>query len=59
MTGTNALVIQVISGSSGTGFLSPGYSYDAIELDNYPARARRSSRARVVRDAPGPARISI
>jgi hypothetical protein len=26
-------VIRVISGSSGTGFLSPGYSYDAVELD--------------------------
>jgi rhamnogalacturonan endolyase len=33
VTGTNTLVIHVISGSSGTGFLSPGYSYDAIELD--------------------------
>ena len=31
--GANTLVIRVISGSSGTGFLSPGYSYDAVELD--------------------------
>jgi hypothetical protein len=30
----NTLVIHIISGSSGTGFLSPGVSYDAIELDN-------------------------
>lgn len=34
VAGTNTLVIRVISGSSGTGFLSPGYSYDAVELDN-------------------------
>jgi rhamnogalacturonan endolyase len=34
VAGVNTLVIHVISGSSGTGFLSPGYSYDAIELDN-------------------------
>lgn len=34
VVGTNTMVIHVISGSSGTGFLSPGYSYDAIELDN-------------------------
>ncbi len=33
VTGTNTLVIRVISGSTGTGFLSPGYSYDAVELD--------------------------
>jgi len=33
VTGTNTLVIRVISGSSGTGFLSPGYGYDAVELD--------------------------
>jgi rhamnogalacturonan endolyase len=34
VAGTNTMVIRVISGSSGTGFLSPGYSYDAVELDN-------------------------
>jgi rhamnogalacturonan endolyase len=34
VTGTNTLVIRVISGSSGTGFLSPGFSYDAVELVN-------------------------
>jgi rhamnogalacturonan endolyase len=34
VTGTNTLVIRTISGSSGTGFLSPGFSYDAVELDN-------------------------
>jgi len=34
VAGSNTLVIHVISGSTGTGFLSPGYSYDAIELDN-------------------------
>lgn len=33
VAGANTLVIRVISGSSGTGFLSPGYSYDAVELD--------------------------
>jgi rhamnogalacturonan endolyase len=33
VVGTNTLVIRVISGSSGAGFLSPGYSYDAVELD--------------------------
>lgn len=33
VAGTNTLVIRVISGSSGTGFLSPGFSYDAVELD--------------------------
>jgi rhamnogalacturonan endolyase len=32
VAGTNTLVINVISGSSGSGFLSPGYSYDAVEL---------------------------
>jgi rhamnogalacturonan endolyase len=33
VAGANTLVIRVISGSSGTGFLSPGCSYDAVELD--------------------------
>ena len=33
VAGANTLAIRVISGSSGTGFLSPGYSYDAVELD--------------------------
>jgi rhamnogalacturonan endolyase len=32
VTGTNRLTITVISGSGGTGYLSPGYSYDAVEL---------------------------
>jgi len=31
--GWNTLQLSVVSGSSGTGFLSPGYGYDAIELD--------------------------
>jgi rhamnogalacturonan endolyase len=30
--GSNTLTITVISGSSGTGFLSPGVSYDAVDL---------------------------
>jgi rhamnogalacturonan endolyase len=30
--GTNTLSITVISGSSGTGYLSPGYSYDCVEM---------------------------
>ena len=34
VSGTNTMVIHVISGSSGTGFLSPGFSYDAVELDD-------------------------
>jgi rhamnogalacturonan endolyase len=34
VTGANTMVIDVISGSSGTGFLSPGFSYDAVELDD-------------------------
>jgi rhamnogalacturonan endolyase len=34
VAGTNTLVIRVISGSSGSGFLSPGFSYDAVELAN-------------------------
>ncbi|HXM57930.1 MAG TPA: rhamnogalacturonan lyase B N-terminal domain-containing protein [Candidatus Dormibacteraeota bacterium] len=32
VAGTNTMTITVISGSSGSGFLSPGVSYDAIEL---------------------------
>lgn len=32
VAGTNTMTINVISGSSGTGFLSPGMSYDAVEL---------------------------
>jgi rhamnogalacturonan endolyase len=34
VAGTNTLVIRVISGSSGSGFLSPAFSYDAVELVN-------------------------
>jgi rhamnogalacturonan endolyase len=32
-TGTNSLTISVISGSSGTGFLSPNVIFDALALD--------------------------
>ena len=32
VTGTNTLTISVISGSSGTGYLGPGYSYECVEL---------------------------
>ena len=32
VTGTNTMTITAISGSSGSGFLSPGYSYDCVEL---------------------------
>jgi rhamnogalacturonan endolyase len=32
VNGTNTMTITAISGSSGTGFLSPGYSYDSVEL---------------------------
>jgi rhamnogalacturonan endolyase len=32
VAGTNTMTINVISGSGGTGFLSPGVSYDAVEL---------------------------
>jgi rhamnogalacturonan endolyase len=32
VAGTNTMTITVISGSGGTGFLSPGMSYDAVEL---------------------------
>jgi rhamnogalacturonan endolyase len=34
VAGNNTLTITVISGSSGTGFLSPGIALDCIELDN-------------------------
>ncbi len=34
VAGSNTLEIDVISGSSGTGFLSPGMSIDCIELQN-------------------------
>ena len=33
VTGTNTMTLTIISGSSGTGFLSPGVSYDAVEMD--------------------------
>ncbi|HEY0073711.1 MAG TPA: rhamnogalacturonan lyase B N-terminal domain-containing protein [Abditibacteriaceae bacterium] len=33
VVGTNTLTLYVVSGSSGNGFLSPGYSYDCVELD--------------------------
>jgi rhamnogalacturonan endolyase len=33
VAGTNSMTITVISGSGGTGFLSPGISYDSVELD--------------------------
>ena len=33
VAGTNVMTIAVVSGSGGSGFLSPGYSYDAVELD--------------------------
>ncbi len=32
VAGTNTLVITPISGTAGTGFLSPGYAFDAIDL---------------------------
>jgi rhamnogalacturonan endolyase len=32
VAGANTMTITVISGSGGTGFLSPGISYDAVEL---------------------------
>jgi rhamnogalacturonan endolyase len=34
VSGANIMVVQVISGSGGTGFLSPAFSYDAVELDD-------------------------
>jgi rhamnogalacturonan endolyase len=33
VAGSNTMTITVISGSGGTGFLSPGLSYDSVELD--------------------------
>jgi rhamnogalacturonan endolyase len=32
VAGTNRMTITVISGSSGTGYLSPGYGYDCVEM---------------------------
>jgi rhamnogalacturonan endolyase len=32
VTGTNRMTITVISGSSGSGYLSPGMSYDCVEM---------------------------
>lgn len=32
VAGTNKLTINVISGSSGTAYLSPGFSYDALDM---------------------------
>lgn len=32
VSGTNTMTINAISGSSGSGYLSPGYSYDCVEL---------------------------
>ncbi|MBS2966936.1 cellulose binding domain-containing protein [Actinocrinis puniceicyclus] len=32
VAGTNRMTISVISGSSGTAYLSPGYSYDCVEM---------------------------
>jgi rhamnogalacturonan endolyase len=32
VVGQNVLTLTAISGSGGTGFLSPGYAYDAIDL---------------------------
>jgi rhamnogalacturonan endolyase len=32
VTGTNRMTITAISGSSGTGYLSPGYSFDCVEM---------------------------
>lgn len=32
VAGTNTMTITTISGSGGSGFLSPGYSYDCVEL---------------------------
>jgi rhamnogalacturonan endolyase len=30
--GANTLRIDVVSGSTGTGYLSPGFAYDCVEL---------------------------
>lgn len=32
VAGSNTLTIDVVSGTSGTGYLSPGWSYDAVDL---------------------------
>jgi hypothetical protein len=32
VAGTNTMTLAVISGSGGTGYLSPGYSYDCVEM---------------------------
>ncbi|WP_310346995.1 rhamnogalacturonan lyase B N-terminal domain-containing protein [Pelomonas aquatica] len=32
VAGTNTVTLNVVSGTSGTGFLSPGLSYDAVDL---------------------------
>jgi rhamnogalacturonan endolyase len=32
VAGTNTLTIEVVSGSSGTAYLSPGFSYDALDM---------------------------
>jgi rhamnogalacturonan endolyase len=32
VAGTNTMTITAISGSSGSGYLSPGYSYDCVEM---------------------------
>jgi rhamnogalacturonan endolyase len=32
VNGTNTMTLTAISGTGGTGFLSPGYSYDSVEL---------------------------
>jgi rhamnogalacturonan endolyase len=32
VVGTNVLTLTTISGSAGTGFLSPGFAYDAVDL---------------------------
>jgi rhamnogalacturonan endolyase len=34
VTGQNTMTLTVISGSSGSGYLSPGCAYDCVELDN-------------------------
>jgi rhamnogalacturonan endolyase len=32
VAGTNTLTINVASGTAGTGYLSPGYAYDALDM---------------------------
>lgn len=34
--GQNVLVLTPASGTAGTGFLSPGYAYDALDLVKTP-----------------------